>query len=1165
MRRAAFDHPLALIVCLMLAVSVVLPAQAGPGDLDVRFGTHGQSQVPGQVDSAALVALPDGRILVFGKPEGQAARDDGAIAVARLLANGKPDATFGAGGHLDLRLGSERRPIAMDAVLLADGRILVAGRFEEDGFPTVAERRPLLAGWLVRLSQDATIDSTFGVGGVARVGGGGVDRIALLADGAIAAAAPGMLHRLESNGSPAFFPGSEVSAVPTGSGYSATAMAAMQDGSVITSAGFSGPFDSLELFRISVSGDVITGWPWPHDVGGPGFSDVASLAPDRDGTLLMACGSSWLESLVVTRWQNDGRIDPAFAAATGNRVELGVETRPAFRGRRGREAHCRSVLPGLAQDHVLVGDWSNPYEYGGGRILLAHLNVFGAIDAGFDRSGRGREVALGMPDQWSSWYVADAASASDGAVLLIARRTTSPPPSDFYVPNELGEQRTLIARVEISPSSGHGSIGFNDAAVRVAERRPGELSVYRSGGSAGSVSVHYDLLHDTTIESDVAPTAGTLTWPDGDTSPRTISLVPVNDDALEGEERFRVRLGDPTGGAGLGAPVIEVTIEDDEALRAIQFAEPEVQIMEAESASLTLIPPATLGPITVRYAVAPDLDPNDGTPRPTDSSPLVYLGLVGELRWNAGDTARRTLQVNTFGSSTTDPNETIYVALADVSGTLREGNEWKVARVTVVDDPELTKASTPATPSQPPQRQSEQSGGGAISITALLVLALALLLRARPLALSSVVLSLGLGLSLLHFDAAIANTVGVVPNRDIVVTTSAGLESALGAANAGQLIRIRAGTYDLPRALVVPDHVTLVGEGRMQFDTDGLPSGFVPFTATILRSSAGLLGDVLTLGDGSVLRGLVIEDRAGRAGNVVLVSSRAEGDTVAATIAQCEIIAPNPRGVGPQGPTGHALAVVTGNLNLGAPPAPHVGSELSVEMRRTLIRSPGAAPGIIALGFASHSRIALVLTRNVIGAGLAAVAGVGRPDAVTRSTIAIDSAHNLYLASAPSNTSEGWRLAGGDTARLPLPSGSSTKNRIRMDSRDDRIEGFAVGIFAAAGARLGELAQPSSQNSADLELTRLRLQSTVADLALYGAYSAISGMSGGDSNTLLVTMHRSSGSGGLANEYADSWNPVLDELGVGNRLVVVGTRNAFARSNSNIHPLPPAQFFRQCR
>jgi len=719
MDSTRFDHPPILVIGLLFALGVAEPAQSGPGDLDVRFGTHGQTEIPGQVDSAALIPLPDGRILVFGVPEDPAAHSDGSIAVARLLANGEPDAAFGPGGHFDLRLGSEALPVPTDALLLPDGRVLVAGYFagNEWGHWPADQRRSRAPGWLVRLSSDATIDPTFGVAGVARAGEFGVDRITLLADGAIAAAAPGLLQRLEPTGTPAFFPGSEVSTVPVGSSYRISAMASMQDGGVITSAGFSGPMDSWELSRVSVSGGVVRNWARPYL--NSTFYEVASFAADRDGTRLMACGSNF-KALVVQRWQGDGRPDPAFAPATSGRVELGVENRPNFKVDNWRAPRCRVLLPGSAGDHFVVGDWSKPYEYGGGRILLAHLDASGAIDAAFDRSGRGRELALGTPDQWSSWYLPDAATTSDGAVLLIARRTSAPIPDDYYFTNELGEQRTLIARVEVSPSQGVGSIGFNDAAVRIAERRPGELRVYRSGGTAGPISVRYELLYETASGADIAPTAGTLTWADGDASPRTILLVPVDDAVLEGEERFRVRLSEPTGGAGLGVPEIEVTIEDDEALHALQFAEPALQIQEAGSADITITRPATTpGPIVVRYAVAPDLDPGDGAPRPAERSRLANKR-VGELRWSGGDTSSRTVRVSTFGRSGAEPDETIYVALADVAGTLRVGNDWKVARITVVDDPAVGTQPNPPT---------DRGGGGAISLEVLPFLALALLLK----------------------------------------------------------------------------------------------------------------------------------------------------------------------------------------------------------------------------------------------------------------------------------------------------------------------------------------------------------------------------------------------------------------------------------------------------
>lgn len=1180
MNRTRLDHVPALVFAFLLALAIVTPAQAGPGDLDVRFGTHGQAEVPGQVDSSALIELPDGRILVFGKPVDSAARSDGAIAVARLFANGTPDTAFGPGGHLDLRLGSEPEPVPTDALLLADGRVLVAGYFAGDedgggGWP-YDQRRSGTPGWIVRLSADAAIDPSFGVGGVARAAFLGVDRIGLLADGAIAAAGPHVLERLEPNGTPAFFPGSETSIAPLGSSYRVFSMVLMQDGSVITSAGYENDWESLELYRTSVSGQRVGNWP-AGPRGNGSFSEIASLARDRDGTRLTACGSTY-DRLVVQRWRSDGTPDATFASATGGNIWLGVETRPNYPI--WRAPLCRALLPGPAGDHVVVGDWSKPYEYGGGTILLAHLDASGAIDAAFDSSGLGRELTLGKADQWSSWFVADAATASDGSLLLIARRSSELFPNDVYSFNALGEQRTLIARVEVLPSQGVGSIGFNDGAVRVAERRRADLNVYRSAGTAGAVSVRYEVLHDTSSAADVVPTAGTLTWADRDRSARTIRLEPVNDAALEGEERFRVRLSDPTGGASLGVPEIEVTIEDDDALGALQFSDPAPRIVESEPADIVITPPAAAGPILVRYAVAPDLDPDDGSPR-SRAGTHSEKGRVGELRWDAGDVSSRAVQVGLFGQSYTEPDRTIYVALADVTGTLRDGNDWKVARVTVVDQPGQLPpppALPPANPAPIPStpERSSPSGGGAISLAVLPFLALALLLnfgvrflgaaiyRRKTMNAHSVLLVSLVTLGTLQFDKAIASPVAVVSTSDIVVTTPAELESALSVAAAGQRIRVRAGTYDLARGLVLPDHVTLTGEGRMEFDADGLPSGFEPFSRTILRATPGLVGDVLTLGDGTTLRGLVLEDVPGRSGNVVTLSSRASGDFVAATIVQCEIVAPNPGGVGPQGPTGRAFLVMTQNPNMAAPPSPHEGAELSIDMRRTIIRSPGNTTGITALIFASRSRIALSLTRNVVGHGLSVVAGVGRPDPVTESSLAIESAHNLYRANGPSSLSQGLRLVGGDTARLPGPSGSSTGNSVTVHSRDDRVEGFAVGVFAAGGARIGPLAAPSSQNSVDLELTRMQLQSTVADLQLYGAWSSVSGMSAGDGNSLRLAMRRSSGSGGLANLYLNSFSPVMDELGVENRLVIAGNPNAFAHTNTNIAPAPPAEFFQQC-
>ena len=85
----------------------------------------------------------------------------------------------------------------------------------------------------------------------------------------------------------------------------------------------------------------------------------------------------------------------------------------------------------------------------------------------------------------------------------------------------------------------------------------------------------------------------------------------------------------------------------------------------------------------------------------------------------------------------------------------------------------------------------------------------------------------------------------------------------------------------------------------MRFNGAGLPAGFAAGTRTTLSMTGNTPGNMLTLGDGATIRGLQIEDLAGRAGNIVAVVSREAGDRVSATIVECEIINPNPSGAGP--------------------------------------------------------------------------------------------------------------------------------------------------------------------------------------------------------------------------------------------------------------------------
>jgi hypothetical protein len=405
-----------------------------------------------------------------------------------------------------------------------------------------------------------------------------------------------------------------------------------------------------------------------------------------------------------------------------------------------------------------------------------------------------------------------------------------------------------------------------------------------------------------------------------------------------------------------------------------------------------------------------------------------------------------------------------------------------------------------------------------------------------------------------------------VSAQPIVVTTPAELQAALTPANEGARILVKAGDYEMPQALTVPDRATLVGEGVMLFDDSGLPTGFKTSGRTAIRAAASLVGDLLTLGDGATLKALAIEDAAGRTtGNPVAVVSRAASDFVSARITECEIVNPNPSGIIPAGPTGRALVVVVRNPNLGMAPPPHEGSTLRVKMERSIARSPGAGFGVFAINFASESEIDLELRRNVIGGGMTASAGVGRPDAVTGSALTIQSSHNLYRSDSAVQAPIGWTLLAGADAPSPiLVSGASTSNSLQIDSKDDRIEGFATGISAAGGRRFALVSGSISSNTLEMKLRDTQLASTAADLSLFGALSYVDGVLPDDDNTLHLSLRQASGSGPLSNQYANSWTPSGAAFGAGNELVIAGTPSKFEQTNENIEPPPPAELFAAC-
>jgi len=411
----------------------------------------------------------------------------------------------------------------------------------------------------------------------------------------------------------------------------------------------------------------------------------------------------------------------------------------------------------------------------------------------------------------------------------------------------------------------------------------------------------------------------------------------------------------------------------------------------------------------------------------------------------------------------------------------------------------------------------------------------------------------------------------------LVVRSAAQLSDALQPVNAGRRIQVMRGEILITQPLLVPDGATLEGEGVMQLDAEGIPGGFAPGTETTLRVAAGFDGNVLTLGHGSVVKGLRVVDLANtasqpslRRGNVVYVASRSAGDTVTASVIECELVTPIAAGFTDAGPHGHALVVLTLNPALGAPPAAHEGAQLSLRVQRSITRThTGAA--LFANNFAALGNVVARLEGNRFEGYLTAAGGVSRPDAVTFASTRIESRRNLYVRAGLDRY--GWLLLGGSTSPHFMEAGipGASHVALRIDSKDDRIEGFRVGIQAAAAGRLGPDSAPLSDNRLEMTLEGTRIRSVgegAADLVLRAAASELGRAGGlgdfppGDRNILRMEIRDVTGGGPRRNVFAHVTGPAQPaNQGTGNRLEIVGDAALFGQSTRDIDPPPDARFF----
>lgn len=152
--------------------------------------------------------------------------------------------------------------------------------------------------------------------------------------------------------------------------------------------------------------------------------------------------------------------------------------------------------------------------------------------------------------------------------LLASQVTPSTPLQvSAVIYDNAGNHQSIIRTVEALDPDTAGSIQFANLSLSIAEDSGiTQLTVFRSGGSAGSVDITYAAIDGSaTAEQDYQLASGTLSWADGESGAKIIPLLIGTDALVEPDETITIALSNPTNSAVLGARrTMIVTINDND-------------------------------------------------------------------------------------------------------------------------------------------------------------------------------------------------------------------------------------------------------------------------------------------------------------------------------------------------------------------------------------------------------------------------------------------------------------------------------------------------------------------------------------------------------------------------------------------------------------------------
>jgi Calx-beta domain/RTX calcium-binding nonapeptide repeat (4 copies)/Bacterial Ig domain len=216
------------------------------------------------------------------------------------------------------------------------------------------------------------------------------------------------------------------------------------------------------------------------------------------------------------------------------------------------------------------------------------------------------------------------------------------------------------ATLTIVDGAANGVLSFAATAVSVAEGNTATITVTRTGGGDGAVSVNYATSNGSaTAGSDYTAASGTLNWGNGDTSPKSFTVVTSTGGGDEANETVNLSLSSPGGGASVGTGSATLTILDGADPGTVSLDPDLYNVDEGNSVQVRVTRTGgDDGAVSVNYATS-----NGSATAGSD-----YNATSGTLNWASGDSSPKTFAVQTTSAGGDEPNETINLILSAAGG-----------------------------------------------------------------------------------------------------------------------------------------------------------------------------------------------------------------------------------------------------------------------------------------------------------------------------------------------------------------------------------------------------------------------------------------------------------------------------------------------------------------